>query len=508
MSEPSPPSAPSGPLPDGVAPVAVVPRENGGAAEVTGEALSTDICVIGAGAAGIAAATIGAAFGRQVVLVEKQRMGGNGLNAGCVPAKALIASARRAYEMRTAAPFGIAAVDPQIDFRALQAHVRGVISSIAPNVSVERMTGLGIRVILGAGRFLDKRTLLAGDYRITARRFVIATGSAPTVPPIPGLDVCPYYTEDTLGEIDRRVTHLVVIGGTAAGLELAQAYLRLGARVTVLEAARALGREEPEAAAVVLSALRSEGVDIREGTKVERVEKMAGFARVHVSTVHGFDAIDGSHLVVALGRTPTFDDLNLAAAGIKHGPAGITVNRGLRTSNRRIYAVGDVNGSAPSAHGASYQAEVAMKRALFWAPVRASETILPAVVMTDPELAHVGLTEDEARAARHKIRVLRWPFSEVDRAQIDREEAGHVKVVTSANGRVLGATIAGSRASELIPIWTLAVAQGLNVKAVASHVAPYPTLGEASKRAAVRYLSSVSGNSNVRKLIDFLARLG
>jgi pyruvate/2-oxoglutarate dehydrogenase complex dihydrolipoamide dehydrogenase (E3) component len=242
MSEPSSPSPPHGAATGGHAPVAPAGRVGGPAAgraaEVSGEPRKTDICVIGAGAGGLAAATIAAAFGRQVVLVEKQRMGGHGLNAGCVPVKALVAAARRAHAMRTAAPFGLAAVDPQIDMRALQAHVRGVVSSIAPNVSVERMMGLGVRVILGAGRFLDKRTLLAGDYRISARRFVIATGSAPTVPPIPGLEACPYFTADTAAEVDRRVTHLVVIGGSAPGLELAQAYLRLGARVTVLDAAR------------------------------------------------------------------------------------------------------------------------------------------------------------------------------------------------------------------------------------------------------------------------------
>jgi pyruvate/2-oxoglutarate dehydrogenase complex dihydrolipoamide dehydrogenase (E3) component len=229
-------------------------QENGGPAapqargdvHVAGEPLETDICVIGAGAGGIALATMAAAFGRRVVLVEKQKMGGNGLHAGCVPGKALIASARRAHAMRTAAPFGLAPVEPQIDFRAVQAHVRGVVSTLAPNASLERMTGLGVRVILGAGRFLDKRTLLAGDYRITARRFVIATGSSPAVPPIDGLEGCPYYTDDTIADVDRKIAHLVVIGGGATGLELAQAHLRLGARVTVVERPSSSRPSEPK----------------------------------------------------------------------------------------------------------------------------------------------------------------------------------------------------------------------------------------------------------------------
>lgn len=484
------------------------PSQAKGDVHVAGEPLETDICVIGAGAGGLAVATMAAAFGRRVVLVEKQKMGGSGLNAGCVPGKALIASARRAHAMRTAAPFGIAPIEPQIDLRAVQAHVRDVVSTLAPNASLERMTGLGVRVILGAGRFLDKRTLLAGDYRITARRFVIATGSSPAVPPIEGLEGCPYYTDDTIADIDRKVTHLVVIGGGATGLELAQAHLRLGARVTVIDAARALGRDDPEAASVVVAALRAEGVDIREGTKVERVEKMAGFVRVHVSTIHGFETVDASHLVIALGRTPNLSDLNLAAAGIKHARDGITVNRGFRTSNRRIYAIGDVNGSAPSNHAASYQAEIVLKRALFWLPAKANTAIVPAVTMTDPELAHVGMSEDEARAARHRVHVLRWPFSEVDRAQIDRTVVGHAKIVTSSKGQVLGATIVGPAASELIQVWSLAVAEKLHVKAMAAHVAPYPSLGEVSKRAAVRHFSQLPGSPKARKLIDLLARLG
>ncbi len=476
--------------------------------DVAGEPLATDICVIGAGVGGLAVASLAAAFGRPVVLVEKQRMGGNGLHAGCVPNRALIAAARRAHAMRTATPFGIASVDPQIDHRSLLAHMRGVVSTLAPNASLERMMGLGVRVILGAGRFLDKRTLLAGDYRITARRFVIATGSAPTVPPIEGLEGCPYYTEDTIGDLDRKVASLVVIGASAAGLELAQAFLRLGARVTVLEEARALSREDPEAAAAVLAALRADGIEIREGTKVERVEKMAGFVRVHTSAPHGYETFDGSHLVIAIGRTPNLDDLNLAAAGIKQGPSGIAVNRGLRTSNGRVYAIGDVNGSAPSAHGAAYQAEVVLKRALFWMPSRMDKTILPSVVMTEPELAHVGLTEEEARAAGHKVRVLRWPFSEVDRAQIERETAGHAKVVVAASGRVLGATIVGSRASELIEVWSLAVAERLNIRALARHVVAAPTFAEVSKRAAVRHFAALPSNGKVRQLIDLIARLG
>ncbi|HYD15020.1 MAG TPA: FAD-dependent oxidoreductase, partial [Hyphomicrobium sp.] len=366
-------------------------------AALAGEPLTADICVIGAGAGGLAVATLAAAFGRKVVLIEKQRMGGTGLNVGSVPSKALLAAAKRAHAMRTAAPFGIASVEPQIDPRGVQQHVRGVVSAVAPNDSVERFTGLGIRVILGAARFIDKRTVHAGDYRITARRFVIATGSSPALPEIPGLDTCPYFTNETIFDADRKIPHLVVIGGGTIGLELAQAHLRLGSGATVIEKARVLGKDDPEATGILLKSLRAEGMDIREGTTVDRVESMASFIRVHVTGPNGSETIDGSHLLIATGRMPNLSDLNLQGAGVKHTAEGITVNAGMRTSNRRVYAIGDVTGGPQFSHVSSYQAEVVVRRALFWLRSKVDPTIIPWVTFTDPELAHVGLSEIEAR---------------------------------------------------------------------------------------------------------------
>lgn len=498
MTQPSPQSAMAEAAPAATA---------GPSVALSGEPLSADVCIIGAGSGGLALATAAVAFGRKVVLVEKQRMGGGGL-AGSIPSKALIASARRAHAMRTAAPFGIASVEPQIDHRAVQNNVKGVINAVAPNDSVERLTGLGVRVILGAARFLDKRTLLAGDYRITARRFVIATGSSPALPGIPGLDSCPFLTNETIFDIDRKIPHLVIIGGGTIGLELAQAHLRLGSRVTVIEADRALANDDPEASAVVLKALRAEGIDILEGTKVDRVESAGGYVRVHVATSHGTEILDGSHLLVATGRNPNISDLNLNAAGVKLGKDGIVVNRGQKTSNRRIYAIGDVTGGPRFSHVSSYQAEIVLRRSLFRIPAKFDAALIPWVTFTDPELSHVGLTEDQARAAGHKINVLRWPFTENDRALAEHQAQGHIKIVTTAKGRILGATIVGPSASELIQIWALAVAQELHIAAMAGYVAPYPTFGEIGKRAAFRFYATLPAKSNVRKLIDFLARLG
>lgn len=480
-----------------------------GGTAISGEPLDADICVIGGGAGGLHIAATAAAFGRQVVLIEKHRMGGEGLTSGSIPSKALLASARRAQALRTASDFGIASVDPQIDHRVVQHYVRRVIAATAPNSSVERFTGLGVRVLLGAARFLDKRTVLAGDYRVTARRFVIATGSSPAVPEIPGLENVGYFTSDTIFGNDRKLPHLIVVGAGPIGLELAQAHVRLGSRVTVLEAGRALAGEDPEATAVVLRSLRAEGVDIREDIAIERVETLAGLVRLHVTTDAGPATVDGSHLLFATGRTPNVSDLNLNAAGIKHGPDGIVVNRGLRTSNGRVYAIGDVAAGSPRyTHASTAQAEVVLRRALFWLPARTDPALIPRVTFTDPEIAHVGLTEDEARRAGYKINVLRWPFAENDRAEAERETAGHVKVVTTSRGRILGTTIVGREAGELIQLWTLAVSQRIGIKAVAGMVAPYPTRGEASRRAAIRFYATTPANPTLRRLIDFLAKLG
>jgi len=484
------------------------PRNATDPSGIAAEPLSVDICVIGAGAGGIATAMAAAALGRRVVLIEKNRMGGDSLNTGCIPGRALMATARRVKAMRTAADVGIASVDPQIDHRAVHQHVKGVVAALAPNSSVERLTGLGVKVVLGAARFLDKRTLLAGDYRITARCFVIATGTSPVLPQIADLDQCPYFTSETILDNDRKLSHLIVVGAGATGLELALANARLGSRVTVIEADRALAGEDPEAAAVVLKGLAAEGIQVFEGARAERVEPASGYIRVHVATSAGLETVEGSHLLIAAGRRPDLSDLNLTAAGIKRTVDGITVNRALRTSNPRVYAIGDVTGAPAAAHLAAYHGAVVLRRVLFWLPAKANPAIVPRVTFTDPELAHVGLTEADARAAGKKINVLRWPFVENDGAAAEHATDGHIKVVTTPSGRILGATIVGRDAGELIHVWALALSEKLNIGAVAGYVAPYPTLGEISKRAGLRYVAAAASRSPVRRLIDFVAGLG
>jgi pyruvate/2-oxoglutarate dehydrogenase complex dihydrolipoamide dehydrogenase (E3) component len=473
------------------------------------EVLNPDICVIGAGSGGLSVAAAAAAFGVPVVLIEKGKMGGDCLNYGCVPSKALIAAARHAEGARRASPFGIAVPRAGIDFAKVHGHVRGVIDAIAPVDSKERFTGLGVHVIAGAARFTDRRTVAVGDaITVKARRFVIATGSAPAIPPIEGLADTPHLTNETIFDLTQAPEHLVVIGAGPIGLELAQAHRRLGAEVTVLEAATPLAKDDPECAAIVLDQLVREGVTVRAGVAVLRVEKAAPKVRVVIKAADGEETIEGTHLLVAAGRQANVDGLGLEAAGVKYERRGIVVDRGLATSNKRIFAIGDAVGAAQFTHVANYHAGIVVRRALFRLPAKVRDDVIPWVTYTDPELAHVGLTEEEARKRHRQIRVLRAPFHDNDRAQAERETRGHIKVIATPKGVILGATIVGPHAGELITPWTLAIQQQLNVRAVAELIVPYPTLAEISKRAAIGYFTPSLTSPMLRRIIIFLRRFG
>lgn len=473
-----------------------------------GEEVKVDLCVIGAGAGGLSIAAAAAAFGQSVVLVEKHKMGGDHLNYGCVPSKALIAAGNRAHAMRTAAPFGIAGVAPSVDRAAVHAHVKRVIAAIAPNDSLERFAGLGVRVVQAAAKFVDRGTVVAGDVRIKAARFVIATGSSPALPPIPGLAEVPYFTNETIFDNQAPLPHLLVIGGGPTGIELAQANLRLGSKVTVLEAARALTGDDPELTGILLASLREEGLAIREGARVERVDRADGAIRVSITIDGKPEVIEGSHLLVAGGRKPNIADLGLAAAGIACNEHGIIVDRRLVTANRRVFAIGDCTGGRQSTHVASYHAGIVAKRALFRLPAKADNDIVPWVTYTAPEIACVGLTEEQAKQRRIAYRVLRWPYHENDRAQAERTTIGHAKVIVGPRGIILGAGIVGEHAGELIQVWSLAISAGLKIKAMTEFIVPYPTLGEINKRAAYRDFSSFATNPTVRAVIGWLKKLG
>lgn len=471
--------------------------------------LTPDICVIGAGSGGLSVAAAVAAFGVPVVLVEKGKMGGDCLNYGCVPSKAMLAAARHAHAVRHGAEFGIADVEPDIDFSKVNQHVHAVVSAIAPNDSVGRFTALGVQVIKAEARFKDARTVIAGDVEIRARRFVIATGSSPAIPAVPGLDGIDYLTNETLFEQKSRPGHLVIIGGGPVGLEMAQAHRRLGSAVTVIEAATALGKHDPEMVAVVVKKLRADGVEIHEETSVKSVERRgkAGI-RVHIESRTGAEIVDGTHLLVATGRTANVARLELEKAGIACDDRGIKVAAKLRTTNRRVYAVGDVTGSLQFTHVAGYHAGLVVRALLFRLPARENRRIIPRVTFTDPELADVGLGEAEAAAKHGAIRILRWPYAENDRAQAERRTEGHVKLVASTRGKILGVSIVGANAGEMISMWALALAKGMTVKDVAAYVPPYPTMGEIGRRAAITYFMEATRKPLVRRVVRWLRVFG
>jgi pyruvate/2-oxoglutarate dehydrogenase complex dihydrolipoamide dehydrogenase (E3) component len=473
------------------------------------ELLKPDICVIGGGSGGLSVAAAAAAFGVPTVLIEKHKMGGECLNAGCVPSKALLAAAKRAQAVREAEAFGLGAVPVTVDFAKVHDHVQAVIAAIAPTDSAERFTGLGVRVIKGHATFKNRRTLAVGDITVRARRFVIATGSTAAVPPIPGLDTGPYFTNETIFDLTTLPRHLIVIGGGPVGLELAQAFRRLGSTVTVLEAAQPLANDDPECGAIVLDQLERDGVVFRSGVKVVRVAHASGHVTVTIDSEGGEDLIEGTHLLIAAGRKAFTDGLGLDAARVRTAKAGIQVNRKLKTSNRRIYAIGDVAAGQPRfTHAANYHAGLVIRSALFRLPVRVNNDAVPWVTYTEPELAQAGLTEARARERRIKIRILRWPYHDNDRAQTERETRGHIKIIANKKGKILGVTIVGAQAGELIAMWSLALAQKLNIRALTGVVLPYPTLAELGKRAAVDFFTPSLTRPFVRRIITWLRIFG
>lgn len=440
--------------------------------------LETDICVIGGGSGGLSVAAGAVQMGARVVLVEGHKMGGDCLNYGCVPSKALLSQAKAA-KARGGPDKG--------DFAAAMAHVRATIATIAPHDSVERFTGLGVQVVQGYARFTDARTVVVEDGpTIRARRFVIATGSSALVPPIPGLDGVPYMTNESLFDQSDCPGHLLIIGAGPIGLEMAQAHARLGARVTVIEGAQALGRDDPDAAAVVLDQLRREGIEVVENAKVEKVGGRAGAIEVQVA---GGTIFAGTHLLIAVGRKPNLDRLNLSAAGITHDRAAISVDAGLRTSNRRVYAIGDVAGHGQFTHLAGYHAGIVIRSAVLGLPAKARHDHIPHVTFTDPELAQIGLTEAAARAKfGAQVSVHKVNYDQIDRAQAEGRIAGFAKLMV-VRGRPVGVTIVGAQAGEVIAPYALAMANNLKLSAISATVIPYPTLAEIGKRAAGAYFS-------------------
>lgn len=493
-----------------------------------------DLCIIGAGSAGLSLAAGAAQLGLSVVLFEAGEMGGDCLNYGCVPSKALIAAAGRAQAMRDAAKFGIVAHDPRVDWDGVKAHIQSVIAAIAPNDSQARFEGLGVTVIRERARFADARTIVSESARVRAKRMVIATGSRAAMPPIPGLDGVGALTNETIFGIPELPRHLIVLGGGAIGVELGQAFRRLGSQVTIVETLNALGNADREAAEIVLTRLRAEGVEVLEGWRAQSAARTAdgialdllgapasspaavttsrtagSFARTAAGGDAGAPRITGSHLLIAAGRAPHFEGLNLEAAGIAFDKRALTTSPTLRsTTNPNVWALGDAAGGGFT-HTAGWHASVFVRNVLFKAPTRAEALAMPAVVYSDPELAQIGLTEAQARV-RHgdRVKVTRVDFHDNDRAQAQRDTEGFCKLVIGKGGAILGATIVGAEAGELIAPVALAMASKLGARALTAPVLPYPTRGEIWKRAAGAYFTPTLFSPGTRRLVSVLKRIG
>ncbi|QFU07683.1 Mercuric reductase [Rhodobacteraceae bacterium THAF1] len=461
------------------------------------EKIKCDVCIIGAGSGGLSVAAGAAQMGAKVVLIEGHKMGGDCLNYGCVPSKSLIASAKAAYGMSHPGEIGVASAEPKVDYAEAKDHVARVVETIAPVDSQERFEGFGITVLREWASFKDEKTIVTDTHEITARRIVIATGSSPFVPPIDGLDGVDYLTNETLFDLREKPEHLIVIGGGPIGMEMAQAHRRLGCEVTVIEGGKALGKDDPEATSVVLEQIQKEGVVLVEGQQAKRVSQSGG--KITVETDGG--SYTGSHLLVAVGRKVNIDKLDLDKGNVAHDRA-VTVDDRLRsTTNKRVFAVGDAAGRLQFTHVAGYHAGVVIPQIMFGLPTKAKQSHIPWATYTSPELAHVGLTEQQAREEHGgNVKVVRFNYDENDRAIATEKTTGFVKVLV-VRGKPVGATIVGESAGELISMWSMAIANGLKMKAISDTVLPYPTLAEINKRAAGAYFSPMLFENDTVKTV-------
>ncbi|HDY94252.1 hypothetical protein LCGC14_0253210 [marine sediment metagenome] len=460
--------------------------------------IKTDLLIIGAGSGGLSVAAGASQMGADVVLLEGHKMGGDCLNFGCVPSKALIATGKAAYGQQHSAQLGVTNAGGEVDYAAAKDHVADVIAQIAPVDSQERFEGFGVKVIREYGRFISDDEVQAGDTIIKARRIVIATGSSPLVPPISGLDKTPYETNETLFNLREKPDHLLIIGGGPIGMEMAQAHMRMGVKVTVIEGDKALSKDDPELAAIVLQTLKDEGVEIAEGAQAAEIRGDIGAIEVEAKDGRVFK---GSHLLVAVGRKANTDRLDLDKAGIEPIKNGIKVDDSLRTTNRKVYAIGDVAGGMQFTHVAGYHGGVVIRSLMFALPAKAKTAHIPWATYTDPELSQVGLSEAQAKEKHgDKLEVVRFHYNHNDRAIAERKTKGLIKVMV-VKGRPVGASIVGYQAGELINLWALALANNMKMSQIASMVAPYPTIGEINKRAAGAYFSPRLFESDLVKTV-------
>lgn len=445
-----------------------------------------DICVIGGGAAGLVVAAGGASLGAKVALVEKHILGGDCLNYGCVPSKTLLHSAKVAHTMRNAGRYGIEPAMPQINIADVMQRVQDVIKTIEVHDSPERFRGMGIDVVFGTGKFTSPEIFEIDGRKITARRFVIATGSRPAIPNIEGIDKVPYLTNETVFTINETIPDLIVLGGGPIGIEMAQAFCRLGSRVQVVELGdRILPREDTDLAEIVAKQLRREEIKFHLGHGAQSVTHTDGKIHMVLKTPDGQQVtIEGSHLLIAVGRQSNTKELALEVAGVQTERGRIVTDRRLRTTNKRIFACGDVVGPYLFTHMAEHHAGIVLRNAIFHLPAKIEERVIPWCTFSDPELARVGISEAEAQQQGIQYKVYTFPFKDIDRAQAEGETEGFAKIITDPKGKLLGAALAGPNAGELIHEYVLAIAKRMKASDLSGVIHIYPTLAQINRRVA------------------------
>lgn len=463
--------------------------------------MKVDLCIVGGGSGGLSVAAGAAQLGISVALIENNKMGGDCLNFGCIPSKALLAAAKRANVFRESAAFGIQTSEPVVNFKKLYDYIHEVIETIAPQDSIERFEKLGVHVIREKAHFLSPSLLQAGEIRVEAKYFVIATGSSPAIPLLPGLEKVNFLTNETIFNLKENPDHLIVIGGGPIGCELAQAYTLLGCKTTIVEVFRILPKEDEEIASLLRTRLKNDGISICEGAKVLSLSQKDTVITVNIEHDGKEIILQGSHLLIATGRRPNIKDLGLEAASIRYTSRGIDVDKRLRTSNKKIFAIGDVIGGYQFTHMAAYHAQIVIKNCLFHLPAKVDNRAIPWVTFTNPEVAHVGT------AHLPKYKTLSWPYKECDRAQTERETMGLIKVSTTSKGYILGVTIIGANAGELILPWVLAIEKKLKMRALADVIVPYPTLSEITKKVAGSFYTPLLFSSLTRKFVRFLMKV-
>jgi len=470
------------------------------------ERIDCEIAVIGAGTGGIAIATACALFGKNTVLIERERMGGYRLH-GELPLQALAAAGRHAASWRDAAGFGIRYEEPEIDFAAVLRHAKNLTAAQAANDSVERLSALGVTVLQGEARFISADTISVGERTVTAKRFVIATGARPAQPAIPGLAEIPCLTPRTVFDLTERPLHLLIIGGGGAGVALAQGFCRIGVKVTLVDQDRFLSRHDPELSDLTIDALRRDGVTLHEQTEIAQVENtVPGIVLTLRHTDGSSTRIAASHLLLAAGWQADHDALNPTAAGIETGAQGIVTDRRLRTTNPRVFALGAATDLQATTPVVQHHAGVVLKNLLFRLPARIAAHTAVSLVPSDPELAFIGQSETEARRNGRGIRILRRPFALNERALADGGSEGLLKVITSPLGGILGAAAVGSQAAEVLQPWGLAIGKGFGIGAMQAMIAPFPARGNTAVQAATDFYRPKLFSPFGRRVVQFLAR--